>query len=429
MYLTPIHPPLLCLRLFLSDRVFTSLALALASAHFLQIQGATRSGGGGAAAHPSCRRPCASSILRVPAPLAPSLLFTFVPRPCHRACLALLHTCPTLPLLAPTFRMTLALPSCSFSPLARLPRHRACHRPHRLLLSTCPSLAPPHLLTLALQSFLSLPLVLFLRVSSTARLSPRTSVFTIERVSITVPILLVDLNVCIHILLAAITARAFSFVARILIRRSFLLYFMHRLFLASIARPLLTLYSAPALRALPLLHTPPSSFLCLVLVLDLPFFYLSALFGFLLSSTFPLARSPRRRASPRPPSSPSLQEPDTRASPSFDTCRWSCGSSLCLVHFSFSHPSSCGRSLLPLRAPRPRSTAVRRRPYLVVGPTMRRLPGDPRRRARLHTRASTVRDGRAAAQAAFAALASSPTTKCKIMAGEATCAPARLTRR
>ena len=63
--------------------------------------------------------------------------------------------------LAPTFRMTLALPSCSFSPLARLPRHRACHRPHRLLLSTCPSLAPPHLLTLALQSFLSLPLVHF----------------------------------------------------------------------------------------------------------------------------------------------------------------------------------------------------------------------------------------------------------------------------
>ena len=72
--------------------------------------------------------------------------------------------------------------------------------------------------------------------------------------------------------------------ARILIKRSFLFYFMHRLFLARIARPLLTLFHAPALRAPPILHAPPSSFLCLVLVLAVPFFYtssilLSALFG------------------------------------------------------------------------------------------------------------------------------------------------------
>ena len=53
----------------------------------------------------------------------------------------------------------------------------------------------------------------------------------------------------------------------------------------------------------------------------------------------------------------------------------------------------------------PRSTAIRRRPYHVIGASLRRrtgllrrLMGDLRRRVRLHTRASTVRDGRAASR-------------------------------
>ena len=53
----------------------------------------------------------------------------------------------------------------------------------------------------------------------------------------------------------------------------------------------------------------------------------------------------------------------------------------------------------------PRSTAIRRRPYHVIGASLRRrtgllrrLMGDLRRRVRLHTRVSTVRDGRAASR-------------------------------
>ena len=110
--------------------------------------------------------------------------------------------------------------------------------------------------------------------------------------------LLVVLNICIHIVLAAISARALSFMPRILIRRSFMLCFIHRLFLASIARlhPLLTLFRAPALRAPPLLHTPPSSFLFLVLVPLLHFLHSSVGSVWLPSSSTSLARLRQHRA-------------------------------------------------------------------------------------------------------------------------------------
>ena len=123
-------------------------------------------------------------------------------------------------------------------------------------------------------------------------------------------------------------------------------------------------FPCPALFAPPLLHIiAPSSFLCLSFCLLCPTssspykpsVCLRQLLGFLLIPLFlwrarldvvlPLARHRLNLCG----------KPDTRATPSFDTCPCSpFALPLCLSSSPTStHPSSCGRSILPFCVPRP----------------------------------------------------------------------------
>ena len=168
----------------------------------------------------------------------------------------------------------------------------------------------------------------------------------------------------IFIILAATSARAFTFMPRILIRRSFLLYFIHRLFLARIARPLFTLFHAPAVMRLQssMLHPPLSC--ALSSCLPCPSSTLPPFFCRLFLAPFEFHLSgalASKSCLTSPPSPHSLRMPDARASPSFDTCPAVLVPSPLCVSSSRSStlPSFCASLAPPFAYPGPHSTAIR----------------------------------------------------------------------